>query len=144
MRRLEFPVTPDHIKSSLAANSSHCAIASALKEAYPHLKFVSVDLQTIRATDASKGERYVWYTPRPCQRLIIDFDQGKEVQPIDTVRLQYGQVMPSGRPENRKKKKKASSKRRLVKVGNALPIVRGGKAPPISRARREYGLRTYG
>lgn len=144
MRRLQFPVTKDHIASSRQANSSHCAIATALKEAYPNLKFVSVDLQTIRATDGERGERYVWFTPRPCQRLIIDFDQGKEVNPIDAVRLQYGQVIQSGRPETKKRRGRKHARRELKRVGNALPIVRGGATPPISRARREFGIRALG
>src|SRR5215510_11021188 len=75
-------VTPRLVRDAVQANSGHCMIAEAVKEAVPGAKYVSVDLQTIRWTDTEKGKRYVYLTPRKAQFALIDFDQGEEPTPF--------------------------------------------------------------
>jgi hypothetical protein len=72
--RLTIAVEQRHVDESMRANSSHCAIAEAIKEALPDATFVSVDLQSIRFS--WKGLRYCVLTPHCAQDLIIGFDQG--------------------------------------------------------------------
>lgn len=119
-------------------------IAESLKAAYPHYKFVAVDVATIRATDPDKGVRYVWLTPRTIQKMIVEYDQGNKPKPLKSVRLQRGMEIASGRV-NTGHKKKPGKKAVLVKRGHSVPIVRGGKSPPkASGARRAFGLRSMG
>ena len=141
-RDISFPITQEAIENGIAKNSNHCMIAESIKAAYPHLKYVAVDIQTIRATDPDKAERYVWLTPRTVQQFIVDFDHGVRPKPMREVRLQRGQVVPSGHSATHNKKRKAK-RAALKKTGHRVPIVRGGRTPPKSiGARREYGLRS--
>jgi hypothetical protein len=74
--RATIPVKQHHIDESLLANSSHCAIAEAIKEAIPDATRVAVDLQTVRYT--RNGLRFVFLTPHVAQQsIIIPFDQGE-------------------------------------------------------------------
>jgi hypothetical protein len=74
--RATIPVEQRHIDESLLANSSHCAIAEAIKEAIPDATRVAVDLQTVRYT--RNGLRFVFLTPHVAQQsIIIPFDQGE-------------------------------------------------------------------
>jgi hypothetical protein len=43
------------------------------------------DLQTMRFTDAIKGERYVFPTPADVQEKMQQFDQGVEIEPFTFV-----------------------------------------------------------
>jgi hypothetical protein len=63
-----------HIDKALQRDSSHCAVAEAIKEAIPDATFVSVDLQTIRFS--RRGLRYVFLTPHLARDCIVNFDQG--------------------------------------------------------------------
>jgi hypothetical protein len=74
--RLTVSVEQHHIDESMRANSSHCAIAEAIKSTLPDATFVSVDLQSIRFS--RKGLRYCVLTPHCCQSLIIGVDQADE------------------------------------------------------------------
>jgi hypothetical protein len=147
-------VTKDIVDRGIARNSNHCMIAEAVKEAYPRLSRIAVDIQTIRATDQKKGERYVWLTPRSTQRAIIDFDQGKKPQPF-TFGLTNGQTLRVRKyPEATKKKmrkyyhdeikpKKQAEAKIRRRGGTNVPNVIGGTAPPKSvGARRSFGLRS--
>jgi hypothetical protein len=75
-------VTAEQIKDSEQRNSSRCMIATAIMAALPHAKHVSVDIQTIRYSDPIQRTRYFHLTPRKVQQVIIDFDQGKNVEPF--------------------------------------------------------------
>src|SRR5688572_3877236 len=91
--RLKVEVTKDIIDHAVERNSNHCMLADALKASHPHLKFISVDIQTIRATDLEKRQRYVWLTPRSTQLAIINFDQGQRPAPF-SYQLREGQTVP--------------------------------------------------
>ena len=61
---------------AMRSNSGGCLIVDAIKEQYPHLSAVSVDMATIRVSDGAKGLRYTYLTPSDAQHLLLAFDQG--------------------------------------------------------------------
>lgn len=160
--KLKLNVTDECIANGVARNSNHCMVAEAVKAARPRLSRVCVDIQTIRATDVERGERYVWLTPRAAQQLIVDFDHGKKPKPF-AVTLSSGQVVPMTRTSVSQKaaKRKYNRTRANAKVtealtstkatlkknhhngGHAVHNINGGNMPPKSiGARRAYGLRS--
>jgi hypothetical protein len=146
-------VTPDIIDRAVVKNSNHCMAAEAIKAANRHLSHISVDIQTIRASDPMRRQRYIWLTPRKVQTAIIAFDQGNEVQPFN-FRLQHGQTIPiketvkaaavkAKRQAYDKKRKKRSKAVIKAKQPGGMPSIVGGKAPPkAAGATRTFGLRT--
>jgi hypothetical protein len=139
-------VTADDIETAKPRNSNTCMVAEALKRARPKFKFVAVDIQTIRATDPEKGERYIWLTPRSIQQAIVDFDGGKKPDPFQ-FRLWDGQTIAAGRRSNWAKGRKTSKARlrkaKSTRVNHAVPVKVGGKAPPKAiGSRRAFGLRS--
>jgi hypothetical protein len=98
--RCEISVGQPHIDKALRANSSHCAIAFAIRDAVPHARRISVDLQTIRWTDSRRGVRYCFLTPHVAQQdVIIPFDQGEECKPV-TFRMKPAWVTRTGAKRN--------------------------------------------
>jgi hypothetical protein len=90
-------VKQHHIDASLERSSSHCAFAMALKEAIPHARFISIDIQSCRWTDPIKGVRYVALTPHAVRDLILAFDQGEREKLCPcTVRLKPSFVTRTG------------------------------------------------
>jgi hypothetical protein len=88
-----------HIDDAMARNSSHCATAEAIREQVREARFISVDLQTIRWTDAIKKVRYVFLTPHAIQGgVIVPFDQGERenCKPV-TVRMRPCTVIKIGK-----------------------------------------------
>jgi hypothetical protein len=88
-----------HIDEAMEKNSSHCATAEAIREQVPEARFISVDLQTIRWTDAIKKVRYVFLTPHAIQGgVIVPFDQGERenCKPV-TVRMRPCTVIKIGK-----------------------------------------------
>lgn len=137
-------VDAETINTSCVRNGHHCMVAEALKKQFPNLCYISADIQTIRATDLKKHERYIWLTPRPIQQLIIDFDQGKKPTPFSTL-LRVGQILESGNGTRGKTKKaKAPTLAKHKNHPRVTPVIVGGKAPPKSSPigfRREFGVR---
>lgn len=62
---------------------SHCPVAVALAFALPNARYISVDRDTIRFTDMPTHNRFVFATPKSVQRLIDDFDLGKEHKSVN-------------------------------------------------------------
>jgi hypothetical protein len=88
-----------HIDEAIEKNSSHCATAEAIKEQVPEARFISVDLQTVRWTDAIKKVRFVFLTPHAIQSgVIVPFDQGEreKCRPV-TVTMRPCTVIKSGK-----------------------------------------------
>ena len=150
--QLTLKITKDIIDRSTTRNSNHCMVAEAVRKAHPNLTHIAVDIQTIRASDFKKRERYVWLTPRKVQQLIVDFDMGKPIDPFQCT-LTEGQTIEVGqhwlKTDEQKTKAKKRAKRlealRKKRNGNrhTIPVKVGGKAPPRSiGARRSFGLRS--
>jgi hypothetical protein len=74
--RLFVEVTEEHIAKALERDSSHCIIAMAVAEALPHVRHISVDLQSIRFTDPRKKLRLTFLSPHLARDIIVNFDQG--------------------------------------------------------------------
>ena len=140
--RIIFDVTKELINDGVSRNSNHCMVAEGLKSGYPELKYVAVDIQTIRASDPEKRERYVWITPRSVQQMIVDFDRGRKPKPFK-VYLRDGQVIESGRTNDKGYKKKKAALRKSRGSRRSVPQKVGGKTPPKAIGqRRAYGLRS--
>ena len=98
--KAEISVLQKHFDEALRANSSHCAIAFAIRDAVPAARRISVDIQTIRWTDSKRGVRYCFLTPHVAQQdVIIPFDQGEECKPV-TFRMKPAFVTRSGAKRN--------------------------------------------
>jgi hypothetical protein len=74
--RLDVQITKDAYERAAQSDSGGCLIADAIKEQFPFLSHVRVDMATIRATDRKKGERYTWLTPADAQYTLLFYDQG--------------------------------------------------------------------
>jgi hypothetical protein len=81
--RVYISVSQENIDTSLAANSSHCVIASAIKQCIPSATFVAIDIQSCRFTQ--DGVRYCFLTPAAAREIIINTDQGNRelIQPCE-------------------------------------------------------------
>lgn len=73
---LNLVITEEARDEAIKSNSGGCLIADAIKRQYPNLSRVSVDMATIRVTDAERGERYIYLTPPAAQHVLLSFDQG--------------------------------------------------------------------
>jgi hypothetical protein len=133
-----------HIDEAMEKNSSHCATAEAIREQVKEARFVSVDLQTIRWSDANKGLRYVFLTPHAIQGdVIVPFDQGERenCKPV-TVRMKPAFVTKCGKkrthtpdPEQLKDLGlRVAAEQPHLSKGTVLPTV--GKTPEESPAER--------
>lgn len=148
-------VTETIIARAEVANSSHCMIADAIREANPAWTNVVVDLQTIRVTDRQERKRYIFFTPLLLQQQLLRFDQGTRIPPWSfRMPRTPAQVMPLDRSRPGNARQAEARQQGLVKekraVGNEsqrIPTVEGGKAPPAavlsnSRGRRRvFGIR---
>ena len=83
---LQLSITEAQHARAVKSNSGGCLIADAIKEQYPHLSGIVVDMATIRVSDRSKGLRYTYLTPAAAQHVLLSFDQGWR-NPIDQLTL---------------------------------------------------------
>src|SRR5437773_7361451 len=100
--RVIVKVTPDIIRQSVTADSSHCMIAEALRTAVPTAHQIAVDVQTIRFSDPKRRLRYVYLTPRIAQVPLLQFDQGILPEPFEFW-LRGAQVVRMATPRGAKK-----------------------------------------
>lgn len=175
MARQRFPSGPnvrvvvgkEHITNAIAADSSKCWIAEAIKAQVPVATAVAVDVATTRFTDPTKGLRYVYLTPYAAQKALLDFDEGTPPPPFSFY-LKNAHVTRAGslpvKPELRAKaltkrdrenqKRKAERRAALHKDLGQSQIVRsanrsklprrvGGKRPPQLRMKRMFGVRAF-
>lgn len=134
--RITVEVTAKRINEGAKRNSNHCMVAESLKDAYPRLKYVAVDIQTIRATDLKKRERYIWLTPTSVQNMIINFDRGVKPLPF-TFTCQDGQTTQAATKTPAQKAALRLSRRK------GMPSRVGGRRPPRAIGlRRSFGLRS--
>jgi hypothetical protein len=98
--RCEIAVLDRRLAEALRANSSHCAIAFAIRDAIPEARRIAVDLQTIRWSLPKRGVRYVFLTPHVAQQdVIIPFDQGEECHPV-TFKMKPAWITRTGAKRN--------------------------------------------
>lgn len=142
--RIRIRIKQKHIDEAVPKHSGKCVIAEALKD--QGYKYVSVDLQSIRGTDA-EGNRCIWFTPHSGQRLLVKFDEGVKPRP-QTLETRLGQVFEAGQksPQGRRKNRTSRAVMKRPKGGtrNSVPIKVGGRPPPragLSGARRVFGMR---
>lgn len=150
-KSLRVNITRADIEQGIERDPNCCVIACAIKREHPELSHVSVDLATIRATDKEKRLRYIWFTPPSFQGVIVATDQGlrKKIKP-GSASLLTGQILelpPAGKSRRRKSgtRKRPVAKKRLIRPngGNNVPIVVGGKEPPVIVGQtRGFGLRS--
>lgn len=120
-------VTAEIVERACRADSSHCMIATAIKEQLPGVQHVAVDLQTIRYTKPGTGRRYIVLTPRAAQLAIIEFDQGRPVEPF-SITLKPAQIVKSNRQKPIKKTQSRQTVRRTPdqeRVAAAGTVIEG-------------------
>ena len=116
-------------------------IADAIKEQYPELSMVTVDMATIRASDRKHGLRYTYLTPATAQHVLLAFDQGWP-QPVDHLTVKRAvQIVPICRPKTGPVSPAAIAERRAEKlaeyeerIANGEELSRGEKAA-VTRLR---------
>jgi hypothetical protein len=144
--RVNLAITPELIADAIAEDSSHCMIAESVKVALPHVRHVSVDIQTIRFSDPQDRVRYVYLTPRLGQTALVRFDAGEEIEPF-TMQLRDPHITPMNAPRSQRKppavprtehdRQVADAKRALLadarerKARVQAPIGRGGTSPKM-------------
>jgi hypothetical protein len=137
--RAEISVLDRHFDEAMEKNSSHCAIAFAIRDAVPYARHIAVDLQTIRWTDPRPGRniRYVFLTPAVAQHnVIIPFDQGDRegCKPV-TFRMKPAFVTKAG-----KKRRHTPDPEQLTDVGlRVSPHQPHIPAPEVPESRSEEG-----
>jgi hypothetical protein len=94
MPSIRVTITPELVERGVQEDSRHCMIAEAIKEQNPHFERVLVDLQTIRWSNPRTGKRYICLTPEVAGSLLVDFDQGREIEPF-AFSLRPTQVTPN-------------------------------------------------
>lgn len=129
-RRVVIDVTPAMIERAEKKDSSHCMIADAVRAAIPEAKSVSVDLVTIRFTDPTKSQRYIYLTPLNAQQALVDFDQGRHTEPFKFVLAKAVQVAASGNQPGKKNPPRAIQGV-VGGSGRRQPTVLGGNLPPV-------------
>ena len=144
-------VTQQHIDEGIRRNSSYCAIAEAIKLAFPQASKVSVDLQTIRWSDRAKGLRYQYLTPPVSQKYLLTFDDGIKCRPFSfnlrgahTSTAQF--IVHIDGKKKQKRRHKLGRKRMLPPDAGSPAEVFGGNPAPVSRSvatYRRFGLRAY-
>jgi hypothetical protein len=126
-------VTQPIIDLAQQSDSSHCMIADAIRVAIPHVKSVSVDLATIRFTDPTKRQRYVYLTPPAAQQALIRFDQGVEAAEFTFRLVKAVQVVESAKRQVQADGTTKQPSRKVQKVvgtsGRKQPTILGGKLP---------------
>jgi len=97
---MKVTITPELVERGVQRDSRHCMIAEAIKEENPHFKSILVDLQTIRWTNPRTGKRYICLTPEVAAALLVDFDQGRDIEPF-AFSLRPSQVTPTDKVARR-------------------------------------------
>lgn len=118
MKILKLEITEENYQRAIKANSGACLVADAIKEQYPELSDVKVDVATIRVTDRKAGERYIFLTPPSVGQTLIFFDQGWEEQKLPKkLRIKnLVRVLPIARSASMVKSDAEQRAKRLAKL----------------------------
>jgi hypothetical protein len=132
MATLKVTVTRELVERGVKRDSRHCMIAEAIKEQNPHFSNISVDLASIRWTNPRTGKRYLCLTPEIAGELLVDFDQGHDIEPV-VFNVRTVQVTP-----NRKKGRAAVRGRKQL---DGQMVIKGGL--PLPRGHLGGGSNVY-
>ena len=151
-------VTQTEIDEGVSRASQSCIVAEAIKHCIPEAKAVAVDLATIRFTDKTTGDRYIYQTPGPAQQTIIQFDQGIKPEPFSFKLRTLYQIRPKSAAARRTPTIAANRPEPGTggdSTGTNAPEVIGGKAIPRKTRKtrdtasqpvlgniRRFGIRT--
>jgi hypothetical protein len=113
-------------------------IADAIKEQVRNSKSVSVDIATIRFTDKKLCQRFIYLTPPIAQQALVDFDQGKDLQPFGFDLRTAIQITPKLRKLHGAKGGRGYRRQEIVLASNEgsvekpyqPAVVVGGHTPP--------------
>ena len=129
-------VTQKHIDIATRGDSSHCMIAIAIKEQFPGVTAIAVDLATIRYSLPDKRERHIFLTPFSAQQALLDFDNGVTVVPLKFRLPKAAHIIPMGnRGKARVRKPATLSNTAHDRREGATPTRIGGTAPPTGALR---------
>jgi len=123
--RIKVSVTSDVIERAKHADSGHCMIADAIRDAVPGAQAVSVDLASIRFTDPRRGVRYLYLTPPSVQVALLRFDNGITPPSFSFNLNNPAQIVASGRGAPHKQEGVQS----MTSNPNEVPTRIGGKLP---------------
>lgn len=143
-RAITVSVTQQEIDTAAKADSSHCMIADAIQRTLPECRRISVDLATIRFTDPSKKQRYIYLTPSIAQVSLVRFDQALPVTPFIFKLTSPAQVCSVEQKKPGEPRKKRTTATAILTRGNNTPVKVGGAELPranLGKTRR-YGIRT--
>lgn len=133
---IDVKVEPRHIDEAVPRDSGYCMIADAVRAAFPDVapgkNAISVDLQTIRVTDAKRNLRYIYLTPRKAQEALVDFDQGIKPEPF-SIRLRGAHV--TRKAEISDAKRAAAKKGGLARAAKAATRLADGDNVPTRCGR---------
>jgi hypothetical protein len=130
--RHKIEVTAENIQDACKADSRHCMIADAIAQQLPGVRSISVDMMTIRWSDPAKGWRYIYLTPKPAQKALIDYDMGEQIAPFNfQVRSGHAVPMILGSGKSRKRAHQVT-KSKILKVTDKTIVQSVGRdAPPM-------------
>lgn len=87
-KNITLHMTADDIDGAICNSRSHCAIA---RNIYRELR-VEIDrcrVSTAGVSIAKEGYRYYYRVPKKACALVMHFDKGEKVTPIDSYRLRF-------------------------------------------------------
>jgi hypothetical protein len=141
---LALTITADQYDRAIQSDSGACLIADAIKQQYPNLSSVSVDMATIRVSDRKRGLRFVYLTPPEAQHVLLSFDQGwanpttdltiKRAVKVNVIaRAKTGPHSIEGRRASREEKRATLEAK--VAAGEALTT---GEKKALTQLQRPY------
>jgi hypothetical protein len=124
-------VTRELIERATQRDSRHCMIAEAIKAASPRYLNISVDLQTIRYTDPRTKKRYTCLTPPVAGHALVEFDQGRPVEPFAiTLKPVHVVASSAGGKQAGKGVRTRSATPEVRSLGGSNVVVEGGPSLP--------------
>jgi hypothetical protein len=144
--RIKLSITQELIADALQRDSAHCVIAEAIRQQVPNACMVQVDMRTARWSNPLTEERFVYLTPDKAQEIIIRFDQGMEIKPVEITLRTPIQISKMRRGEHLRRRKPAKPrKQRVMSTMRSDGVIIGGRLPRVSNMAkvRRWGRRAF-
>jgi hypothetical protein len=111
-------ITQEIYDRAIKSDRSNCIIADAIREKYPRLSNIKVDIATIRCTDKKAGERYIYLTSPTMVDILLAYDQGwpQKNLPIKLRVRRPIKILPITRSVSDKKAKAARRAARISEL----------------------------